>query len=228
MLQAGANKRQSPNPTVPTPLAESVTHATSPAFRSAQAPRPHTLCPMSVDPRTLILQIYPAPVLRKRAEPIAEVTDEVRAVAAKMIEMMRAEEGIGLAAPQAGLSWRMFVVDVPPSEDRSPDTDPPTATRGPVVYINPALSRPVGASVPMEEGCLSLPDIRGDVLRSPVITISAIDTEGRPFSATAGGLLARCWQHELDHLDGVLIIDRMTQMSRIKNRAAIRDLERSR
>lgn len=183
---------------------------------------------MSVDPRALTLQIYPAPVLRKRAAPVEAVTDEVRAVAARMIEMMRAEEGIGLAAPQAGLSWRLFVVDVPPSEDRSAETDPPTATRGPVVYINPALSRPVGVPTPSEEGCLSLPDIRGDVLRSPVITITATDLEGRPFTATAAGLLARCWQHELDHLDGVLIIDRMTQMSRLKNRAAIRDLERSR
>lgn len=183
---------------------------------------------MPVDPKSLTLQIYPAPVLRKRAAAIAEITDEVRAVAAKMIEMMRAEEGIGLAAPQAGLSWRMFVVDVPPSEDRSADADPPTATRGPVVYINPVLSQPVGVPTPLEEGCLSLPDIRGDVLRPPVITITALDFEGRSFTATGGGLLARCWQHELDHLDGVLIIDRMTQMSRIKNRSAVRDLERSR
>jgi peptide deformylase len=183
---------------------------------------------MPVDPKALTLQIYPAAVLRKRAEPITEITDEVRAVAARMIEMMRAEEGIGLAAPQAGLSWRLFVADVPPNEDRSADTNPPSATRGPQVYVNPVLSAPLGPPVVYEEGCLSLPDIRGDVLRPPVITIAATDLDGRSFTSTATGLLARCWQHEMDHLDGVLILDRFTQMSRLKNRSAIRDLERGR
>lgn len=172
------------------------------------------------------LQIYPAAILRKKAEPIAEITAEVRAFADKMVEIMQAEEGIGLAAPQAGRSWRMFVVDVPPSEDRSADTDPPTASRGVQVYINPVLSKPTGTPVAAEEGCLSLPEIRGDVLRPPVITITAIGLDGKQLTQTAGGLLARCWQHENDHLDGVLIIDKMTQMSRLKNRGAVRDLER--
>jgi peptide deformylase len=80
---------------------------------------------------------------------------------------------------------------------------------------------------PYEEGCLSLPDIRGDVLRPPTVTITAYDLQGRQFTTQATGLLARCWQHEVDHLDGVLILDRMTQMSRLRNRSAIRDLERS-
>ena len=101
-----------------------------------------------------------------------------------------------------------------------------TATDGPRVYINPVLSEPLGAPVAAEEGCLSLPEIRGDVLRSEGITISALDVEGQPFTQRAAGLLARCWQHEFDHLNGVLIIDRMLQMSRLKNRSAIRALER--
>ncbi len=164
-------------------------------------------------------------MLRAKANPIPAVNDNIRAVAARMIELMRTAEGIGLAAPQVGLSWRMFVCDVPPSEDRSPDTVPPTATDGPQFYINPKLSHPLGAPIKMEEGCLSLPDIRGDVLRPPTITISALDLHGKPFTHTATGLLARCWQHEMDHLDGVLILDRMTQISRLKNRAAIKDLE---
>lgn len=181
---------------------------------------------MPLDPHTLILQTYPAPILRKRSKEVPEISDEVRAVAARMIEVMRTEQGIGLAAPQVGLPWRMFVVDVPPDEERSADASPPTATRGPQVCINPRLSQPAGAPEPYEEGCLSLPDIRGEVLRPPVITLTATDLEGRTFTCTAAGLLARCWQHELDHLDGVLIIDRMTQMSRLKNRAALRELER--
>ena len=181
---------------------------------------------MPVDPASLRIQIYPAAVLRQKAAPIKAVTDEVRAVAHRMIEVMYQEEGIGLAAPQIGLPWRMFVAHVPPNDERSPESDPPTATTGPKVFINPVLSKPLGPPTPEEEGCLSLPDIRGDVLRPPTITITALDEHGRSFSQNAAGLLARCMQHELDHLDGVLILDRFTQMSRLKNRSAIRELEK--
>ncbi len=184
---------------------------------------------MPVDPATLHLVTYPAEVLRTKAKPIVDVTDEVRAVALRMIDLMRQHEGIGLAAPQIGLSWRVFVVDVPPRSD--PDEDPATAAHGhpsssdgPRVYINPKFSNFLGKPEPMEEGCLSLPEIRGDVLRPPVLTVTALDEHGREFTQTASGLLARCWQHEMDHLDGVLIIDRMTQMSRIKNKSAIERL----
>jgi peptide deformylase len=183
---------------------------------------------MPIDPRELRIVLYPDPVLRRRGAPVAEVTAEVRAVAARMIELMREAEGIGLAAPQVGLSWRMFVADVPPDprqEGPGPD-GPPGATMGPVVYINPVLTSPVGAPVAFQEGCLSLPEITGDVQRPPVITITATDLEGRRFTQTGSGLLARCWQHEFDHIEGVLIIDRMTQMSRLKNRSALRDMER--
>jgi peptide deformylase len=181
---------------------------------------------MPVDPSKLELRTYPDPVLRQKAKPVAEVTDEVRKVVARMIEVMREKDGIGLAAPQIGLSWRIFVADVPESEKRSASALPPSATKGPQVYINPVLSRPAGELEPYEEGCLSLPDIRGDVLRPPTITVTYMDIEGRSVTQTATGLLARCWQHETDHLDGVLIIDKMTQIFRMKNKSAIRDLER--
>jgi peptide deformylase len=177
-------------------------------------------------PANLRILNYPDPALRRRAMPVTQVTPEVREVAARMIELMREAEGIGLAAPQVGLPWRLFVAHVPPTEDRSPESDPVTATTSARVYVNPVLSAPVGVPEPFDEGCLSLPDITGEVLRPPTITISATDLDGRAFTQTAGGLLARCWQHELDHLDGVLIIDRMTQMSRLKNRSALRDLEK--
>ncbi|MBL8991081.1 MAG: peptide deformylase [Phycisphaerae bacterium] len=184
---------------------------------------------MPVDPASLRIVHYPAAVLRLRAEPVPAVTDEVRAVALRMIDLMREAEGVGLAAPQVGLSWRLFVAEVPedPEEGRSAAADPPSATRGPVVYVNPVLSDPAGAVEPFEEGCLSLPDIRGDVLRPPTITIGATGMDGRPFSHRATGLLARCWQHEMDHLDGILILDRMTQMARLKNRPAVRRLEKA-
>src|SRR5262249_40010952 len=143
-----------------------------------------------------------------------------------MIELMQEADGIGLAAPQVGLAWRIFVCHVPPNETRSAEADPAMATPSPRVYINPLLSAPSGAPEPFVEGCLSLPGVSGEVLGPPVVTIAATDLEGRPLKQTGAGLLARCWQHEVDHLDGVLIIDRMTQMSRLKNRAAIRDLEK--
>lgn len=172
------------------------------------------------------LQIYPSRVLRQKAKPVEKVTDEVRAVAARMFEIMDEEEGIGLAAPQVGLSWRMFVLDVPESAKRgySASSVPPTASAGPMVFINPVL-RFEGPVEPMEEGCLSLPEIAGDVLRPPIVHVTAQDENGKEFSLTAGGLLSRCIQHETDHLDGVLIIDKMTQPSRVKNRIAVKKLE---
>ena len=181
---------------------------------------------MQVMPSSLSIVVYPDAVLRRRALPVPAVNDEVRAVAERMIRLMFEAEGIGLAAPQVGLSWRLFVAHVPEGDDRSASEVPPSATLTPQVYINPVLSKPVGELKAMEEGCLSLPEIRGDVYRPQTITMSALGLDGQPLVRTATGLLARCWQHEIDHLDGTLIIDRMTQMSRLKNRSAVRDLEK--
>lgn len=145
-------------------------------------------------------------------------------MADRMIALMFEAEGIGLAAPQVGLPWRLFVAHVPANQERSPTADPPTATPTPTVYINPEiveLSRDLEGE---EEGCLSLPDIRGEVRRPSRAVIRALNRSGEAFTARAGGLLARCWQHEVDHLDGVLIIDRMTEKARLRNRAAVRDL----
>lgn len=182
---------------------------------------------MGIDTQTLRIVLYPDPVLRRRAKPIEAVNDEVRAVALRMIELMTGAEGIGLAAPQVGLSWRLFVAHVPPGPERDPEADPPTASTEPRVFINPELSNPIGELQSYEEGCLSLPEITGDVFRPPTITMTATDLDGNRFTKTASGLLARCWQHEYDHLEGVLILDRMTQMSRLKNRAAIRLMEKA-
>lgn len=187
---------------------------------------------MAVTPSQLQIVIYPDAALRRKAMPVPAVTDEVRDVAARMIRLMQEAEGIGLAAPQVGVSWRMFVVHVPESrgggndESRSASATPPSANLKPEVYINPVLSNPEGELVGFEEGCLSLPDIRGEVFRPETITISAMGLDGKPFVQRATGLLARCWQHEMDHLDGTLIIDRMTQMSRLKTRSAVKELEK--
>ncbi len=180
---------------------------------------------MSVSPQELQILHYPASVLRRRAEAVGPVTDEVRAVASRMIELMFQAEGIGLAAPQIGLPWRLFVAHVPESDDRPLGAEPMLATPDPLVFINPSLSAPSRDLVPFEEGCLSLPEITGEVRRPNEITISATGIDGVPFVLRGAGLLARCWQHEFDHLEGVLIIDRMTPPSRLRNRNAVRDLE---
>lgn len=180
---------------------------------------------MSIDPTNLRIRLYPERVLRQKAEPV-DLTPDVIDVAHKMIDLMREAEGIGLAAPQVGLSWRLFVVEIPASEGRDPDADPPTATVGPVVFVNPELSDPDRNLEPLEEGCLSLPEIRGDVIRPTGITVSATDLHGKRFALRANGLLARCIQHEFDHLNGVLILDRMIQLHRSQVEPLVRALER--
>lgn len=186
---------------------------------------------MPVDPARLSIVHYPDPVLRTRCEPVPEVNEEVRAVAARMIGLMQEARGLGLAAPQVGLPWRMFVCHVPAEESEAEDEPQrPGVLQGteePTVYINPVLSEPLNPVEAVSEGCLSLPDITGDIPRPRGITISALDVAGRRITQTGTGLLARCWQHETDHLDGVLILDRMSQLSRLRVRSAVRWLEKA-
>ncbi len=183
---------------------------------------------MSTDIASLEIVTYPAKVLRQKASAVAEVTAEVRDVAERMLQLMHKAEGVGLAAPQVGLRWRLFVAEVDDDgKERLAHSDPPSATPGPLVFINPKIVRLEGPPEPFEEGCLSLKEIRGEVLRPPVVTVQALDEHGKPFTARYGGLMARCVQHEIDHLDGVLILDRMTQISRMKTRSAVRDLEKA-
>ena len=169
---------------------------------------------MSVDVEQLQLVYYPHPVLRKKAKAIEAVTDEVRRVAHRMIQIMRDAPGVGLAAPQVGLDWRLFVAR-PPESDRDE------------VFINPVLTRPSSDLCDYEEGCLSLPNITASIRRPRAITIEALDLQGQPFRKTDDEFPARIWQHEFDHLEGVLILDRMTEIDQMANKRAIRDLERS-
>ena len=171
---------------------------------------------MAVDPQTLSIRHYPDPVLCLRGKPVERIDDEVRAVAHRMLQLMHAAPGVGLAAPQVGLSWRMFVANA----TGSPDDD--------MVFVNPTLLDPGRDTEELEEGCLSLPDIRGLIRRPKLMTIQAQDEDGEHFELTADGLEARIWQHEYDHLDGILIIDRMARFDRFANRRAIKALEAAR
>jgi len=169
---------------------------------------------MPVDPAELRIVHYPDPVLRRKASPVAEITAEVRAVAARMGELMREAGGVGLAAPQVGLNWRLFVT--------APDRDHRDGEAR--AYINPVLHAS-GPADEDEEGCLSLPDIHVDVLRPSSVTMTATTLDGRQITVTETGFMARVWQHENDHLNGTLIIDRMTPMQRLATRRMLKDLE---
>ncbi|MFK7760366.1 MAG: peptide deformylase [Phycisphaerales bacterium] len=181
---------------------------------------------MSPDPAKLRIEIYPTEVLRTKATPV-EVNDETRAIASRMIDLMRGAEGIGLAAPQVGLTWRLFVAHVPAHEEDPINPDIPSTTPEPQVFFNPEIIDYSKDLEPYDEGCLSLPGITGEVRRPSTVTMKALDIQGNEIQVQATGLLARCWQHEIDHLDGVLILDKMNQMSRLKNRARIRSLEKN-
>jgi peptide deformylase len=146
----------------------------------------------------LDIRVLGDPVLRERTKPVAQVTDELRTLAQNMFETMYAAEGIGLAAPQVGRTERIFVMDV---DDH------------PYVMINPEIVSREG-SERGEEGCLSIPDIYGDVDRSAHVVARAMDLDGNTYELEASGLLARCIQHELDHLDGKLFIDYMSMLKR--------------
>jgi peptide deformylase len=158
----------------------------------------------------LDIRVLGDPVLRKPTTPVIEVTDELRRLIANMFETMYAAEGIGLAAPQVGRSDRVAVVDVEGAK---------------YVLINPRIVSTQGAAKEIaEEGCLSIPDIYGDVGRPAIVTIRATDENGSEYEATGSELLGRCFQHEIDHLDGKLFID---YLSPLKRKAALSKWEKA-
>jgi peptide deformylase len=157
--------------------------------------------------------LYPDPVLRQKAKPVGRVDDQIRELVQDMFETMKAEEGAGLAAPQVGISLRLFVTG---SQDRAVPHK---------AYINPVLVDLQGDLEPVDEGCLSLPEIRGVVRRPIQCTIRATDLDGNEFTETSSDFAARVWQHEYDHLDGILIIDKMSPIDRLRVRRALKDLK---
>lgn len=140
--------------------------------------------------------------LKKKAEPVAEVTEEIRALVEEMFITMDKEEGIGLAAPQIGRSIRLFVLKADDGVKRT--------------FINPQIIQTSTEVSSYEEGCLSIPKIYADVIRPERVTVQALNEKGRRFTLEADGLLARVIQHEYDHLDGILFIDRIDPAKKAK------------
>jgi len=148
---------------------------------------------------------FPDKKLREISKPIVEITDEIRSLAQDMCNVMYDEPGIGLAAPQVGEAVRLVVVDTEWTQD--------DVERNPLVLVNPEITEREGEII-WTEGCLSVPDYEAEVERAARVRLVAQDLEGQPVDIVAEELQAVCFQHELDHLDGVLFIDRISRLKR--------------
>jgi peptide deformylase len=146
----------------------------------------------------LPLHLLGSPVLRQRSTEVAAVDDELRTIIDQMFETMDGARGVGLAANQVGLTRRVAVIDAEGQR---------------FAMVNPVIVEAEGRAT-AEEGCLSIPDIYGDVTRAERVVLEAMDRDGKPFRLEAGGLTARAIQHEIDHLDGILFLDHLGLMKR--------------
>ncbi|MCA9137629.1 MAG: peptide deformylase [Planctomycetales bacterium] len=157
---------------------------------------------------------YPHPTLRFVSKPIRRVDAELRKIADEMLDLMYQSKGVGLAANQVDLPLRMFVAN-------------PTGERGSgeeYVILNPEVSRPKGNET-LDEGCLSLPGLTGEVIRPKSFRLSAFDIKGNAIDATFEGFLGRIFLHEIDHLDGTLFFDRMNEHAVVDLEAGMQELE---
>jgi peptide deformylase len=159
---------------------------------------------------------FPDPILQKPAEPVTVFDVELRKLVDDMFTSMYDAQGIGLAAPQIGISKRLTVIDL--SFQKKPEDK--------IVLINPEVIEIKGKQVE-EEGCLSLPEIRDRVVRAAEVKVRAQDAEGKPIEVEGTELLARAIQHEIDHLDGILFIFRLSRLKRDLQLRKIRKLQKA-
>jgi peptide deformylase len=169
------------------------------------------------------------PVLRQKGARIESVTLEVRQLIADMFETMYAAKGVGLAAQQIGKALQLTVIDVSPVTDRPSTLEingKPADVHDfmPLVLINAEI-KPVGEKIPGPEGCLSFPEIFADITRPEFVEVKALNEAGKPIEFRAGGLLGRAIQHEVDHLNGILFIDRMEKKTKEELRPELDDLQ---
>lgn len=179
----------------------------------------------------MILEVtkYGNPVLRQKGARIEKITPEIKQLIADMFETMYATKGIGLAAQQVGQALQLTVLDVRGVTDRPStlelDGKPAAADEFmPLVLINPEI-KPLNDPVLGPEGCLSFPELYGDVLRPESVEVKALNEKGKPIEFRCGGLLARAVQHETDHLNGILFIDRMDRKSKNEIREELDTLQ---
>jgi peptide deformylase len=177
---------------------------------------------------SLVVVKYGTPVLRQKGPRVENITPQIKKLAADMLETMYAYKGVGLAAQQVGLAAQLTVIDVRGITDRPSSLElegKPAELAGfmPLVLINPEV-KPVGPPATGPEGCLSFPEIYADITRPDVVDVSALNLDGKPITFRCGGLLARVVQHETDHLQGILFIDRMDKATKAELKAELEDL----
>lgn len=158
---------------------------------------------------------YPHPTLRRVSKPLRRVDAELRGIIRQMFDVMYAAKGIGLAANQVDLPLRLFVVNLEAKPDAGQE----------LVFINPVISLPRGGSEEAEEGCLSLPGINANIVRDKTLRIRAKDLDGNDIDEKATGYLARVWQHEFDHLNGIMLTNHMGTVAKMTNRRVLKELE---
>ncbi len=163
-------------------------------------------------PLEFSLTLYPDPLLRLQALPVAAFDEELRAIVAAMFERMEQSKGVGLAAPQVGLKSRILVLN--PTGERKDE----------LALINPEIIARSGPETLFDEGCLSFPGIYAEIRRPERCKVRAFDVEGRTIEAEYSGFQSRIIQHEYDHLEGVLLVDRMSPADKLRNRAALEEL----
>lgn len=173
---------------------------------------------------------YGSPVLRAKGRRIDNIDDRIRELAADMLDTMEAANGVGLAAQQVGKALLLTVMDVSQVEDRpstlklnGKEVDPAEAM--PLILLNPALAL-AGDKIAASEGCLSFPDITADIERALGVRVEGQDLEGKSLEIEATGLLARVLQHEVDHLNGILFIDRMSSAAKVAVASKLKRLEK--
>lgn len=168
---------------------------------------------------------YGEAVLRKKGAPIDKITPEVKQLIADMLETMREAAGVGLAAQQVGCALQLTVIDVRAVKDRPSRLEltgevADVAGFMPLVLINPKIT-PLGEPAKGPEGCLSFPEVYADISRPESVEVQALNADGQPIHFKAGGLLSRAIQHEVDHLNGILFIDRMSPEAKAEVKAEI-------
>ena len=168
---------------------------------------------------------YGREALRRKARSVAGVTDELRTLVRDMLATMYAARGVGLAAEQIGREEAVCVIHVPPESEKPECVAINAVVSMPLVMFNPVITASTGHQR-NEEGCLSFPDINAPITRAAQVTVAYLDLEGQNQTATAQGLLARAIQHEIDHLNGVLLVDRMSTAQRLAAAGKLRRLKR--
>lgn len=170
----------------------------------------------------LPIRVYGDPILREVTEDVTSDSPELQELIDNMLETMRAAEGIGLAAPQVGRHERVFVVDLTPTCDTPEELT--KLPRQPMIFINPEIVWESDSESEFEEGCLSIPDIREVVVRPDQIRMTYLDRDFKSREIEVGEMLARVFQHEYDHLEGVLFIDHITPFRRRLLRRRLREI----